>query len=466
MRKSLSYLSFAAICLSFDAFSAETLVRFASDYKSISSPMKYQRNSDSPTGERVYTTKSSSGSVTYNLELGEDSSFQLEAYVLANAKSRNAIGVSIDGAGVDIWDFELNSNYKIRKFPKIYSGKKGVVSVKLTGVDSYTRIAAIRIEKIATPPVEEPPLSEEETIPESPSDIIVKTSSELTSALSEALPGDVIRVRSGLYSGKFKAFKSGTTASPIYIIGESGSILDAGSMSSGYGLEIRGSNLFISRLEIRNAKKGIILDGVENSILENLKVYNTGEEGIHFRTHSSNNILRNSEIFDIGLKNASYGEGVYIGSSTSNWCTYTDCEIDKSDNNLILNNNIYRTTAEPMDIKEGTTGNIVKGNTMDGSKIQGANSADSFMDIKGNETMILDNTFMMLASNSKVVAGIQTHARVSGWGNDTVFLNNKVNADINGYAFEIDPKTSGSVVSCNNEEVGAALGLSNIACTQ
>lgn len=470
--KNSSRLAIGCILATFnyEAFSADVLYRQANAYKTISSPMKVEKTSSSPTGHRAFSTKNSSGSITYNFELDSDSDFQIRGNILAKSSTQNAIGISVNSSPTEYLDLDINDDYKWRKIPKVFSGKKGIIVVKVFGADAYTRIAAIELVKMTPPPIVITPPTPE-PIPDNgtppvnnATDIIVKNATELISALERAAAGDVIRIKTGVYSGKFKIARSGTSSQPIHIIGEDNAILDAGSLSSGYGLEITGSNLIISGIHVRNAKKGIVLDGVQNSIMDNIKVYNTGEEGIHYRTHSSNNTLKNSEIYDIGLKNASYGEGVYIGSAESNWCTYTDCEIDRSNNNLILNNKIYRTTAEPMDIKEGTTGNIIQGNTMDGSKIQGANSADSFMDIKGNNVQILENTFMMLEKNSKVVAGLQTHARVAGWGNNATFKDNSITVDATGFGIEIDPKTSGSIVSCSNMSVGPKLGLSNITC--
>lgn len=467
MKKSM-ILSCALAVLSYEAFSAETLYRSANDYKKIQASMKLEKTSASPTGYRVFTTANNSGSVDYQLTLEADIDFQIEVSALAESMSKNSLGLSVNGSAIEKLELDVSSAYKMKKSNKIFSGKKGLINITISGQEAYTRLAAIQLIKIARPVVIPPPVvvvpEPDVDLPESVSDIKVKTASELSSALDKAVAGDVIRLADGTYSGKFKIQRSGTKASPIQIIGSGKAIIDAGSMSTGYGLEVTGSNLIISGLQVRNAKKGIVLDSVQNTILENLKVYNTGEEGVHYRTHSQNNIIRNSEVYDIGLKNASYGEGIYIGSAESNWCTYTNCEIDRSNNNLVLNNKIYRTTAEPMDIKEGTTGNIIQGNTMDGSKIAGANSADSFMDIKGNETQILDNTFMMMAPNSKVVAGLQTHARVAGWGNKTIFKGNKISVDAKGYGIEIDSKTSGSVVSCDNLSTGPKLGMTNIAC--
>lgn len=49
-----------------------------------------------------------------------------------------------------------------------------------------------------------------------------------------------------------------------------------------------------------NAKKGILIDGGNNNIFEDLLVHTIQEEGIHFRFFSSDNIVRNCTIRDTG----------------------------------------------------------------------------------------------------------------------------------------------------------------------
>ncbi|WP_162060939.1 right-handed parallel beta-helix repeat-containing protein [Undibacterium sp. KW1] len=63
--------------------------------------------------------------------------------------------------------------------------------------------------------------------------------------------------------------------------------------------------------------KGIILDTSSNNVLQNLTVHDVDDEGIHFRAFSTDNVLKNSHIYNTGKKQAGFGEGVYIGSANS-----------------------------------------------------------------------------------------------------------------------------------------------------
>ncbi|CAG2182125.1 unnamed protein product, partial [Oppiella nova] len=66
---------------------------------------------------------------------------------------------------------------------------------------------------------------------------------------------------------------------------------------------------------------------------------------------------------------------------------------DKSDRNQVLNNKIGPgVTAECIDIKEGSCCGLIKGNTFDGSGLSGQNSADSWIDVKGDSYDIEGNT--------------------------------------------------------------------------
>lgn len=138
--------------------------------------------------------------------------------------------------------------------------------------------------------------------------------------------------------------------------------------------------------------KGIILDTSSNNVLQNLTVHDVDDEGIHFRAFSTDNVLKNSHIYNTGKKQAGFGEGVYIGSANSNWCTYTSCNPDKSDRNKVLSNSIGpNVNAEGIDIKEGSSDGLIQGNTFDGSGISGENYADSVIDVKGNNYAITGN---------------------------------------------------------------------------
>jgi parallel beta-helix repeat protein len=218
------------------------------------------------------------------------------------------------------------------------------------------------------------------------------TTSCLTSALSGAQAGDMIVLASGTYTGNFVISANGTSSSPIILQSASSTSrasLNGGGTGSGYALHITGDYVQLKNLKITNAKKGIMLDGASHGLIDGTEVYNIGEEGIHYRDGSSNNTLQNSSVHDTGLVTADYGEGVYVGSDIGKWGTYNAAANYNRISNVTIGPNVR---AESVDIKEGTTGTIVENCTFDGTGISGANFSDSFMDVKGNNSIIRNNT--------------------------------------------------------------------------
>ena len=157
-------------------------------------------------------------------------------------------------------------------------------------------------------------------------------------------------------------------------------------------------------------------DNANYNLIDGLTVKTIGEEAIHFRKFSTHNTLQNCNISNAGLKTADYGEGVYIGTAVSNWSKYTNGFEDKCDSNSVLNNTIGpNITAECIDIKEGTTGGIIRGNKFISTGITGANGGDSWIDIKGNSYLIESNTGFN-PRGSALKDGYQVHCAVDGWG--------------------------------------------------
>jgi parallel beta-helix repeat protein len=286
----------------------------------------------------------------------------------------------------------------------------------------------------------------------------VSTAAGLTTALAAAQPGDVITLGAGSYQGHFVATKSGTPTSPITLCGSSASILNGGTIKAGYVFHLNAANYW--RLEgfaVTNGQKGVVADKTTGALIQGLTVSGIGDEGIHLRDFSSNNTVDGNTVMNTGLLKAKYGEGIYVGTAKSNWCSFSQCRVDASDHDTVSNNRISNTTAENVDIKEGTTGGILRDNTFDGV---GMTAADSWVDVKGNGWLIQDN----IGRNS-VNDGFQTHQILNGWGADNVFAGNT--ADVAGPGFGIHiTKPLGNVVRCDNTVAGAGRGLSNIACTQ
>ncbi|WP_394851173.1 hypothetical protein [Pendulispora rubella] len=287
----------------------------------------------------------------------------------------------------------------------------------------------------------------------------VSTAAQLKQALTDAKAGDRIELADGTYSGRFAATASGTSSAPIRLCGSAKAILNGGSPGSGYGFSLKGSYWVLSGFSVTQSQKGIMLDSANHNLLTNLEVYDTGMEAIHFRTHSSDNVLRDSRVRNTGKSNAGFGEGVYIGTAKSNWGSQTGGKPDKSDRNQVINNRIGPgVTAESIDIKEGTTGGRIEGNTFDGNGMTGENYADSWIDVKGNGYLLKNNT-----GSDALLDGFQLHQAVDGWGNDNVFQGNKISGVPNYGIFAVSAVT-GTVVRCDNT-ISGGKGLSNITCT-
>lgn len=292
----------------------------------------------------------------------------------------------------------------------------------------------------------------------------VSTAKELEEALAAVKPGDTILMMDGTYEGKFVAKTPGTKDARIHLCGGPGAILDGGGPKKGYGLHLDGASFWtVIGFTVTNSQKGVMADGVQNTIIQGLSVHDIGDEAIHLRNFSSDNLVIGNTIARTGLRREKFGEGVYIGNAESNWSaefSRTGGKPDKSDRNVIRDNKISETTAESIDIKEGTTGGKIINNTFDGSSLRGSKHNDSWVDIKGNDWLIEGNT----GTNSKG-DGFQTHEIQDGWGTNNVFRNNTANLNGgSGYGFSFTPAL-GNKADCSNKVSGAAKGLTNIECS-
>lgn len=241
----------------------------------------------------------------------------------------------------------------------------------------------------------------------------------LGQALADAAPGDVIRLAAGGYA-PIEITGSGTAEAPITLTGPADAVIDAGD-DSGYAVHLQeAAHWQLVGFSVVGGGKGVVVDGGGANVLDSLTVGETGDEAVHFRSSSSDNVIQRSRIHDTGLEQPQYGEGVYVGSAKSNWERYgADGGPDLSMDNRVLENTFERITAENVDIKEETRGTIVARNAFDGSAISGENYADSVVDVKGYGARILDN--VTTGQSDQLGNIIETHVitepETSGCGN-------------------------------------------------
>ncbi|MFI9595415.1 right-handed parallel beta-helix repeat-containing protein [Nonomuraea sp. NPDC052265] len=318
----------------------------------------------------------------------------------------------------------------------------------------------------------------------------VSTAAQLASALAGAVPGQTIRLAPGEYHGVFVAQRAGTAAAPITLTGPAGAVLvndgpsgtapscpaPGGGWDSGYGLWLYGAPYWrLAGFTVKDSKKGIVLDASAHVVIDGVYVHHVEDEGVHFRRSSSDGVLRNSRIAYTGLVQPGYGEGVYLGSAGSNWgCHGNTGGVDRSDRVQVTGNTIGPyVAAEHIDVKEGTSGGLIGGNTFDGTGVSGQNSADSWVDVKGSGYTIENNTGTFTPPGT-FANGYETHnpattpSFLNGCGN--LWRGNR--SDLGGvgaYAIKITSTSKctadPNVVHSSNTVTGATRGLTNVPVT-
>jgi hypothetical protein len=232
---------------------------------------------------------------------------------------------------------------------------------------------------------------------------------DLAAALAAAQPGQTITVPDGTYEGQFVLDVDGVT-----LTGGPGAILNGGGPKKGYALHVTGADgARVHGLTITGGQKGVMVDASDDVVLDGITARGFGMEAIHFRNGSDRGTLRGSTITDTGLAKPEYGEAVYVGTAKSNWDAKTSSTGGAPDvitGALIEGNTAAGFTAEFADIKEGTDGVVIRGNTVDGGAISGEHFADSYVDLKGRNGLVEGNTFT--SPSAAVIEAIQQHSIV------------------------------------------------------
>lgn len=265
--------------------------------------------------------------------------------------------------------------------------------------------------------------------------VLVTDAAELITALDRAKAGDEIVLREGTYVndewlGEWAAFFSkgeGTAEQPIILRSEDPehpATISAATQESKNALYIFGDYWIIKDLRISNAAKGIMLDNSNYTVITGCEVFDIGTEAIHIRDNSSYCLVENCHVHDAGTVKPQYGEGVYIGSAYQTEGYGFDCHYNTV-RGCHFGPNI---AADHVDIKEYTIGNLVEYCTFDGTGMQGMNGGNSFVEIKGNQTIVRNNVGYRNGCD-KVLYGFDMSVQVEGWGQDNLIYDNMLYLD-------------------------------------
>ncbi|WP_299188565.1 cellulase family glycosylhydrolase [uncultured Aquimarina sp.] len=259
----------------------------------------------------------------------------------------------------------------------------------------------------------------------------------IINAMKNAQPGDEIVVASGTYTAtdkfnfgnkatRFGSDKNGTASQPITIRAQNPSnppiLKGTNGDYDGYVMFILGDYWILKDLILEEGSKGLVLDNANNGVIENVVVRELGEEGIHLRDGSSNNLVKNCRVYNVGIKKPGIGEGLYVGSdkgqheSSGEIGDIFDNKYNPSCDNNTIEGCIVgpNVTAEGVDVKEGTKNTIIRNCTFSAQGISGENSADAFIDLKGAYGFVYNNTFNVDGSTI-INAGVDFLDRGTGF---------------------------------------------------
>ncbi len=290
----------------------------------------------------------------------------------------------------------------------------------------------------------------------------VANTPQLAEALQDAQPGDLILLADGTYTGPFVATASGTASERITLCGSRNAVVQTGSTSTlGFALVIRASYWTVKGFTVTSAQQGVAVEGGHHNEITGMAVHGIGQEAVKLYKISTYNTVRGNEIYDTGVWNAEWGEGVYVGSYNGHWAQNSGGQPDSSDYNRVLDNQFGPDVrAEHIDVKEGTKRGLIQGNHFDGrGMVRSQTWVDSWVEIKGNEYTVTGNTGAVSLRD-----GFQAYEALSGWGWNNTFSDNVADVQSTGYGFRVD-NNRGHVVRCSNQVTNAASGAWNIACT-
>lgn len=295
----------------------------------------------------------------------------------------------------------------------------------------------------------------------------------IQNAVDKAMPGDVIELSPGEYFQDIITKRDGMSESPIVLRGPKQAVLKGtgGSrvltINHSYitldGFTIDGLN---GSPDAKSSYRDKLIyaigikpnQGPSHLRIINMSIKNAGGECVRLRYFSKENEIAYNTIgpcgaidyiFNGGGKN---GEGIYIGTAPEQRSDKKnpDTQVDQSNNNHIHHNTIDTQGNECVDIKEGSSFNVVEYNTCTGQKDPESGGLDS----RGNNNVFRFNTIQFSKG-----AGIRLGGDDDSDGiNNDVYQNTIINNALGGIKFQRTPQ--GRV--CGNEmkdnETGNSVG--------
>jgi hypothetical protein len=238
--------------------------------------------------------------------------------------------------------------------------------------------------------------------------------STIQAALARAEAGDTIRIQPGEYLQDFSTVRSGAPGAPIRLIaerGEDGRVAIIRGAGNSHIVDIQHSHIWLEDLIINGlvgpaaevdgyrSKLVYVLGGggeskgVSGVRLLRLTLRNAGTECVRFKfsvskSEVAESLLENCGVwdfrFDRGMKN---GEAIYIGTAPEQLPEDYPDPHDLSSENWIHGNWFRTNGAECVDVKEGSSRNLVEKNDCSGQ----LDPDSGGISIRGHHNIVRDN---------------------------------------------------------------------------
>ncbi len=117
--------------------------------------------------------------------------------------------------------------------------------------------------------------------PAAPRLVAISTAAALTTALANALPGDVITLAAGTYAGAFTLSRAGTAANPIVIRGAGRDVVTLDATGRSVGITLSGNYTRLESLTVRGSDWGAKVNNTTGVVLRGVRItdVNKGVDG-------------------------------------------------------------------------------------------------------------------------------------------------------------------------------------------
>lgn len=288
----------------------------------------------------------------------------------------------------------------------------------------------------------------------------VGTASQLTNALSYARPGDLILLADGTYGGVFHARAAGTASARITVCGSRQAVIHHSTLSSGVTYSIQAAYNTLKGVTVSGGIQGVSVYGANYAVVDSVSVHDVGQEGIAVRKFSKGVKILRTVVRNTGRYNPKYGTGLYLGTDHTQWCSWTNCQMDVIDSIEVAHDSIGPGVVQTVvTLKEGTRNGYIHDNVFDGrSQNTSYGLVYAIVNQKGDRHRLVRNVLQNGPRH-----GFADYQLYPNTGNNNYFSANTI-SHVGGYGIYISSQTSGNVVKCDNQVSYASSGRWNVAC--